>query len=193
MDTLMSLHKHLNVHSLQYLSHLISKLDINQLNEQALFLSALLTKNLWLIMLDIGAKNDSKPNKFNNKKPNLDRLNNQKRTLIIANESKKNQSKKPNKFLKNPPAEVPSTNRKKRPIKIVSRNSLNYKKRRSVSEDDFNNPTTNDESDNGEILIKNDNSNDNYILNEHKTESNDANSRDEFSFKPKMAPKKSKI
>lgn len=52
MDTLMSLHKHLNVDSIQYLSGLIAKLDLSQHNEQTLLLSALLTKNLWLLILD---------------------------------------------------------------------------------------------------------------------------------------------
>ena len=52
MDTLMSLHKHLNVDSIQYLAGLIGKLDLSQQSEQTLLLSALLTKNLWLLILD---------------------------------------------------------------------------------------------------------------------------------------------
>ena len=48
----MSLHKHLNVDSIQYLSCLIAKLDLSQHNEQTLLLSALLTKNLWILIID---------------------------------------------------------------------------------------------------------------------------------------------
>jgi hypothetical protein len=63
---LMSLHKHLNVKSIQYLSRLIANLDMNQHNEQTLLLSALLTKNLWFLMLDIGNNNNN--NNSNNSK-----------------------------------------------------------------------------------------------------------------------------
>jgi hypothetical protein len=59
MDTLMSLHKHLSVNSNQYLSKLISQLNVSQQTEQTLLLSSLLTKNLWAIMLNMenSAKN----------------------------------------------------------------------------------------------------------------------------------------
>ena len=64
----MSLHKHLNVKSIQYLSRLIANLDMNQHNEQTLLLSALLTKNLWFLMLDIGNNNNNNNNSNNSKK-----------------------------------------------------------------------------------------------------------------------------
>jgi hypothetical protein len=66
MDTLMSLHKHLNVDSIQYLSSLIAKLDLSQHNEQTLLLSALLTKNLWLLILDWEDEQASNNNNNNN-------------------------------------------------------------------------------------------------------------------------------
>lgn len=59
MDMLMSLHKHLNIKSIQYLSRLIANLDLSQHNEQTLLLSALLTKNLWFLMLDMGDKKET--------------------------------------------------------------------------------------------------------------------------------------
>ena len=62
----MSLHKHLNVKSIQYLSRLIANLDMNQHNEQTLLLSALLTKNLWFLMLDIGNNNNNNNNNNSN-------------------------------------------------------------------------------------------------------------------------------
>ncbi|CAF0722648.1 unnamed protein product [Brachionus calyciflorus] len=52
METLISLIKHLNINSIKYLSQLIAKLDLVKQNEQTLLLSALLTKNLWSLMLD---------------------------------------------------------------------------------------------------------------------------------------------
>jgi hypothetical protein len=52
MDMLMSLHKHLNITSIKYLSELVAKLELTQHTEQTLLLSALLTKSIWFAMLD---------------------------------------------------------------------------------------------------------------------------------------------
>lgn len=52
MDMLMSLHKHLDITSIKYLSGLIAKLELTQHTEQTLLLSALLTKSIWSTMLD---------------------------------------------------------------------------------------------------------------------------------------------
>ena len=98
---LMSLHKHLNVKSIQYLSRLIANLDMNQHNEQTLLLSALLTKNLWFLMLDIG---NSSKKECNNKSSKLNKdLNNisskkkyekQKVKIKLLNYSNKKNEKK---------------------------------------------------------------------------------------------------
>jgi hypothetical protein len=75
MDTLMSLHKHLNVDSIQYLSSLIAKLDLSQHNEQTLLLSALLTKNLWLLILD-WEDEQANSNNNNNSNNTVNKINN---------------------------------------------------------------------------------------------------------------------
>ena len=89
---LMSLHKHLNVKSIQYLSRLIANLDMSQHNEQTLLLSALLTKNLWFLMLDIGnnSNNNNSNSSSSNKKENK-KLNNTNKSII---DNKKYENKK---------------------------------------------------------------------------------------------------
>lgn len=52
METLISLIKHLDINSDRYLSKLVSKLDFEKQTDQTLFLSALLTKNQWSLMIE---------------------------------------------------------------------------------------------------------------------------------------------
>jgi hypothetical protein len=52
MDTLISVQKHLNVELIQYLSHLIAKLDISQQNEQVIRVRLRIVNNEMNLLVD---------------------------------------------------------------------------------------------------------------------------------------------
>lgn len=91
MDMLMALHKHLNIESIKYLSSLIAKLNLLKHTEQTLSLSALLTKNIWFTMLDVGNKKRKKT--INTNEDDLINVNDKNRVQQYRNILKEKQLK----------------------------------------------------------------------------------------------------